>query len=45
MAKPQDAKKTLGRLIKYLAEDKSTLITVACFVVISSISGIAGNYY
>jgi len=44
MAKPQDAKKTLGRLIKYLAEDKSTLITVACFVVISSISGIAGNY-
>ena len=44
MGKPQDTKKTLARLIKYLAEDKATLIMVAFFVVISSLSGIAGNY-
>ena len=44
MAKPQDAKKTLARLLSYLSHEKTTLVIVAFFVVISSLSGIAGNY-
>ena len=44
MAKPQDAKKTLGRLLKYIAAEKAVLCIVAIFVVISSLSGIVGNY-
>ncbi len=42
--KPQDAKKTLMRLLKYLSEDKLTLVMVICFVFVSSMAGVLGNY-
>ncbi|MBQ4146270.1 MAG: ABC transporter ATP-binding protein, partial [Clostridia bacterium] len=45
MRKPKDAKKTLKRILGYLSAYKWKLIVVACFVVLSSGAGVAGNYF
>ncbi len=43
--KPQNAKKTLVRILSYLSDYKWKLIWVVIFVLLSSGAGIAGNYF
>ena len=45
MKKPKNGKKTLFRILRYLAEYKLQLILVVLFVVISSGAGVAGTYF
>lgn len=42
--KPQNAKRTLGNLMKYLWKSKWVLVGVVILLVISTIAGVAGNY-
>ena len=43
-AKPQNAKKTLIHLLKYLGRHKISVLCISVFVCISALSGIAGTY-
>ncbi|MBO7178837.1 MAG: ABC transporter ATP-binding protein [Clostridia bacterium] len=42
--KPNDAKKTLSRLLGYVVKNKSLLVLVAFLVIVSSGAGVAGTY-
>lgn len=42
--KPKDARKTFGRLIRYIFRQKHSLFLVVLLVFISSLSGVAGTY-
>ena len=44
VSKPKDIRKTLGRLMSYLSTEIWKLVLVFCFVIITTISSLAGSY-
>jgi ATP-binding cassette subfamily B protein len=45
MSKPKDARKTFARVLGYLMRQKVRLFLVVFFVLLSSLSGVAGTFF
>ncbi len=45
MKKPKNAKRTIGRIMSYLAKYKLQLVIVGIFVLLSSAASVAGTYF
>ena len=45
MEKPQNTKKTIGRILSYLGNYKYLLIVVAVCIVVSALANVAGTYF
>ena len=45
MRRPDDAKKTIGRILSYLGNYKYLLILVAFCIIVSALANVAGTYF